>query len=89
MVFQFVLLHHHLLLLHPDVNPLADQRKSTSRSSTGRAKSTRSFRVSLRSAVPDTSIITMAQRPDQGGSGNSKNINHPLKILLFSSISGS
>jgi len=52
----------------------ADQRKSTSRSSTGRAKSTRPLRDSIRSAVPDSAIITMAKRPDQGGIGNSKKI---------------
>lgn len=45
------------------------QRKSTSRSSAGRARSTRPFRDSIRSAVPDTSVITMAQRPDRGGLG--------------------
>lgn len=53
------------------------QRKSTSRSSVGRAKSTRSFRHSLRSAVPDTSVITMAKRPDHGGTGK-----HYLKIFF-------
>lgn len=45
------------------------QRKSTSRSSTGRARSTRGYRESIRSAVPETSIISMAKRPDQGGKG--------------------
>lgn len=51
--------------------PSADeQRKSTSRSSTGRARSTRGFRETIRSAVPDTSIITMAKRPDRGGTGH-------------------
>lgn len=51
--------------------PSSDQqRKSTSRSSAGRARSTRPFRDSLRSAVPDTSLITMAKRPDRGGTGN-------------------
>ena len=52
--------------------PSSDQqRKSTSRSSTGRARSTRGFREAIRSAVPDTSIITIAKRPDRGGTGNS------------------
>ncbi|CAF0781179.1 unnamed protein product [Rotaria sp. Silwood1] len=41
--------------------------KSTSHSSIGRTRSTRSFRHSIRSAVPDTSVITMAKRPDRGG----------------------
>jgi len=50
--------------------PSADQRKSTSRSSAGRAKSTRPLRDSIRSAVPDSAIITLAKRPDQGGTGN-------------------
>jgi hypothetical protein len=54
--------------------PSAEQRKSTSRSSAVRAKSTRPFRDSIRSAVPDTSIISIAKRPDEGGKGNSKNI---------------
>jgi hypothetical protein len=45
------------------------QRKSTSRSSVGRVRSTRPFRNSIRSAVPDTSVITMAKRPDRGGTG--------------------
>lgn len=50
--------------------PSSDQqRKSTSRSSAGRARSTRPFRDSLRSAVPDSSIISMAKRPDRGGTG--------------------
>jgi hypothetical protein len=49
-----------------------EQRKSTSRSSGGRAKSTRPFRDSIRSAVPDSSIISMAKRPDRGGTGNLK-----------------
>jgi len=50
--------------------PSSDQqRKSTSRSSAGRARSTRPFRASIRSAVPDTSVITMAKRPDRGGTG--------------------
>jgi len=48
------------------------QRKSTSRSSAGRARSTRPFRQSIRSAVPDTSVITMAKRPDHGGTGRTK-----------------
>jgi hypothetical protein len=48
----------------------ADQRKSASRSSGGRAKSTHLFRDSIRSAVPDSAIITIAKRPDQGGTGN-------------------
>lgn len=43
--------------------------KSRSRSSTNRAKSTRPFRNSLRSVVPETTILSMAQRPDQGGLG--------------------
>ena len=38
------------------------QRKSTSRS-------TRSFRHSIHSAVPDTSFTTLAKRPDRGGIG--------------------
>lgn len=46
------------------------QRKSTSRSSAGRPRSTRTYRDSIRSAVPETSIITMAKRPDQGGKGD-------------------
>jgi hypothetical protein len=50
--------------------PSSDQqRKSTSRSSAGRPRSTRPFRDSIRSAVPDTSVITMAKRPDRGGTG--------------------
>ncbi|CAF0858888.1 unnamed protein product [Rotaria sp. Silwood1] len=49
-----------------------DHCKSTSRSSTNRAKSTRSFRNSIRSAVPDTSIISIAQRPDQSGTAGQK-----------------
>ncbi len=51
--------------------PSAEQRKSTSRSSASRAKSTHSFRDPIRSAVPDSAIITLAKRPDQGGTGNS------------------
>ncbi|CAF4375067.1 unnamed protein product, partial [Rotaria magnacalcarata] len=48
--------------------PSSDQqRKSTSRSSVGRARSTRTFRHSLRSAVPESSVIAMAKRPDRGG----------------------
>lgn len=43
--------------------------KSTSRSSIGRTRSTRPFKYSIRSAVPDTSVITLAKRPDQGGIG--------------------
>jgi hypothetical protein len=50
--------------------PSSDQqRKSTSRSSAGRPRSTRPFRDSIRSAVPDTSVIAMAKRPDRGGTG--------------------
>jgi hypothetical protein len=50
--------------------PSSDQqRKSTSRSSAGRARSTRPFRALIRSAVPDSSVITMAKRPDRGGIG--------------------
>ncbi len=52
--------------------PSSDQqRKSTSRSSAVRARSTRPFRNVIRSAVPDTSVITMAKRPDRGGTGKS------------------
>ncbi|CAF1402264.1 unnamed protein product [Adineta steineri] len=56
-----------------------EQRKSTSRSSNGRAKSTRPFRETIRSAVPDSAIVTFARRPDQGGSAGYKlkvNTNH-------------
>lgn len=50
--------------------PSSDQqRKSTSRSSAGRARSTRPLRETIRSAVPDSSIISMAKRPDRGGIG--------------------
>lgn len=50
--------------------PSSDQqRKSTSRSSAGRARSTRPLRETIRSAVPDSSIISMAKRPDRGGTG--------------------
>lgn len=49
--------------------PSNEQRHSTSRSSGGRAKSTRPFRDTIRSAVPDTAIITIAKRPDRGGTG--------------------
>ncbi len=49
-----------------------EQHKSTSRSSTVRAKSTRPLRDAIRSAVPDSSIISMAKRPDRGGTGNLK-----------------
>jgi len=50
--------------------PSSDQqRKSTSRSSVGRARSTRPLRETIRSAVPDSSIISMAKRPDRGGTG--------------------
>ncbi|CAF3625397.1 unnamed protein product [Adineta steineri] len=53
--------------------PSSDQqRKSTSRSSANRARSTRSFRQAIRSAVPDTSVITMAKRPDHGGTAGQK-----------------
>ncbi|UJR37628.1 hypothetical protein I4U23_030325 [Adineta vaga] len=48
------------------------QRKSTSRSSAGRARSTRPFRETIRSAVPDSSVITMAKRPDSGGRAGQK-----------------
>ncbi|CAF5120965.1 unnamed protein product, partial [Rotaria magnacalcarata] len=42
----------------PGRKPSSDQqRKSTSRSSVGRARSTRTFRHSLRSAVPESSVI--------------------------------
>ncbi|CAF1938445.1 unnamed protein product [Rotaria magnacalcarata] len=52
----------------PGRKPSSDQqRKSTSRSSVGRARSTRTFRHSLRSAVPESSVIAMAKRPDRGG----------------------
>ncbi|UJR08589.1 hypothetical protein I4U23_012848 [Adineta vaga] len=44
-----------------------DQRKSTSRSSTARAKSTRFFRDPIHSAVPETALVSFASRPDQGG----------------------
>ncbi|CAF3974303.1 unnamed protein product, partial [Rotaria magnacalcarata] len=50
----------------------SDHAKSTSRSSASRAKSTRALRTSIRSAVPDTSIITLAERPDQGGTAGQK-----------------
>ncbi|CAF1148681.1 unnamed protein product [Rotaria sordida] len=46
--------------------------KSTSHSSINRARSTRPFRNSIRSAVPDTSVITMAKRPDRGGTAGQK-----------------
>jgi hypothetical protein len=53
-----------------DRKPSSDQqRKSTSRSSAGRARSTRPFRAPIRSAVPDSSVITIAKRPDRGGTG--------------------
>lgn len=45
----------------------SEQRHSTSRSSGGRAKSSRPFRETIRSAVPESSIITIAKRPDRGG----------------------
>jgi hypothetical protein len=58
------------------------QRKSTSRSSGGRAKSTRPLREAIRSAVPDTAIISIAKRPDQGGTGiYSFESNWSLKIV--------
>jgi hypothetical protein len=60
----------------------AEQRKSTSRSSAGRAKSTRPFRESIRSAVPDSAIISIAKRPDQGGTGNSQK-KKISSILIF------
>ncbi len=66
--------------------PSAEQRKSTSRSSAVRAKSTRPFRDAIRSAVPDTSIISIARRPDQGGKGNRKN---SIKDSIFYSSSSS
>ena len=47
-----------------------DQRKSTSRSSTGRAKSTRNFRDAVLSVIPDTALVSFASRPDRGGKGN-------------------
>ncbi len=47
-----------------------EKNKSTSRSSVVRAKSTRPLRDAIRSAVPDSSLITMARRPDRGGTGN-------------------
>ncbi|CAF1193730.1 unnamed protein product, partial [Rotaria sordida] len=61
--------------------PSTDHCKSTSRSSTNRAKSTHSHRNSIRSAVPDTSIISIAQRPDQGGTeaANRDNTWRPAK----------
>ncbi|CAF2623092.1 unnamed protein product [Rotaria sp. Silwood2] len=46
--------------------------KSTSHSSIGRTRSIRPFRHSIRSAVPDTSVITMAKRPDRGGTAGQK-----------------
>lgn len=69
---------------HPSAGckyPIESQRKSTSRSSTGRARSTRAFRESIRSAVPDTSIITMAKRPDQGGKGKEKTTTTTRKFV--------
>lgn len=62
--------------------PVAEQRKSTSRSSAVRAKSTHFFRDPIRSAVPDSSIVTFAKRPDQGGSGNSNK--KKKEILIYS-----
>ena len=65
------------------------QRKSTSRSSAGRARSTRPFRDSLRSAVPDTALITMAKRPDRGGTGDffsSSILSYPMIISSWSKI---
>ena len=53
---------------------IAEQRQSTSRSSVCRARSTHPLRHSIRSAVPDTSVLTMAKRPDRGGAGKSCNI---------------
>ncbi len=68
--------------------PSSDQqRKSTSRSSVGRARSTRPFRQTIRSAVPDTSVITMAKRPDRGGTG--KLIHFLFKKDHFSDLSRS
>ena len=65
--------------------PSSDQqRKSTSRSSAGRARSTRPFRDSLRSAVPDTSVISMAKRPDRGGTGRSLLHSYLLSNFSFS-----
>ncbi|CAF1297196.1 unnamed protein product [Adineta ricciae] len=52
-----------------------DQRKSTSRSSTGRAKSTRAFRDAVQSAIPDTALVSFASRPDRGGKAG-----YPLKL---------
>ena len=64
--------------------PSSDQqRKSTSRSSAGRARSTRPFREAIRSAVPDSSVITMAKRPDHGGTGKHESISFVLYLKRF------
>lgn len=59
--------------------PSADHNKSTSRSSTNRARSTRTLRNSVRSAVPETKIVKTAERPDKGGTGKIKTMTHTTR----------
>ena len=65
-----------------------EQRHSTSRSAGGRAKSSRPFREIIRSAVPESSIITIAKRPDRGGTSKSQPVDN-LLVTNSSLSSGS
>jgi hypothetical protein len=70
--------------LDPPLSSLASLPSVHERHSTPRARSTHVFRDSLHSNVPEAAILSIAKRPDQGGTGNhTDHLLHRIRLPTF------